>query len=551
VALDLPQIPDLDPSRVAAVQALIADRVAAAAPRIDARRGVYHDRVLHLAAAAAGLMEGAVDRLIARASLLDVASDPTLADGPAVDRLLSNFRAARRPATAAAGEVVFVVSARAPLVLPAGTRLSSGAATFRTTSVVSVRTSPDQVASETDRALAPLPGGGWAFKAPAAADLPGPAGALRRGDVLTPSQPPPFFVKAYVADDWSGGAAAQSGAELAAEAAAGLAAKCWGSRASTEALVRSRPEFAAVSAVSIVGAGDPEMLRAARGVFPAPAAGRCDLYFRVAGPPARAAVRREAVLVAAGPDGSGEWLAQLGPDDAPGCYGAAAVVPAGGDPASDRLPVVASGRSLDPAAGAPGPAPDVRSAAEAAFSRYQTLWVRFRDPGTPTVGLAVGSSRREYDVVCAGQPLVAELQAFLGSRRHGPPDGDLLVRAAVPCTVAIDLEVLAPPGAAVDRGAAAAAAAAAVNRGGFPGRLDASALAAAVAPLLPAGAAVGAVALRGEVLRPDGTVRRVRGRASIAIPDEPASGSTPRNTAFLLDPADVAVRVVAAPAPEA
>lgn len=547
MATELDPISDLDPAEVAAARAILADRVAAAFPDADVRRGVYHDRVLHPAAALASLLTRRIDRELAAASLLDVEADPTLADDATVDRILSNFRVSRRGATVASGEVVFVVAVAAPITLPAGTALTAGPAALRTTSVVTVRTSPDQVAAATDRALTPLPGGGYAFAAPARAVEPGPAGALRRGAVVAPDLPPPNFVRAYVAEDWSGGLAAESTAELLAAMRAGLAAKAWGSRATIDSMLRDA--LPGLASTSSVGTGDPEMARAARGLFPVAAAARVDVWLRPHGRPALATVARSAVLVARDADGVGTWEAHLGADDAPGFLWVDSAGPPGGDPSAAGFEVVSTVRGVDPAAASP--APDVRTGAEAAYSRFQTAAVRFRDPTTPAGALQVGVDRRDCVLTLATRPLVAEAQALLSSRRLGPPAGDALARAAVPGRVSVEVEVLARPGSAgVDASAAAAAVADLVEGLGFGGRLTAAAVAAAVAPSLAPGAAVGEVLMRCDVPAPSGATIRLRGRARLDPPDAPADGATARTTAFTADPGDVTFRVATVPAPE-
>lgn len=534
MSLDLDPIADLDVAEVAAARAIVAAKVVEAVPDADARRGVYRDRVVEPAAVLAALLGRKVARTLAAANLVDVEADPALADRGTVDRLLSNFRVARRPASVGTGDVVIVVTDPAPITLPFGTAMAAGQTALRSTATVTVRIPGSRPAADSDRPLTPVPGGGYAFSVPATAVDPGPAGALRRGAVVTVAAPPPGFAKAYVADDWTGGLAEQTAAELFDAMRAGLATPTWGSRASIDSLLRT--VVPGLVATSVVGPGDPEAVRGAPGPFPIAADPRCDVWLLPAGPPARVAVTAPAVLLDRDDSGVGIWEAMIPADAAPGFLWVDSVGPAGGDPSAAGFVVTAVVRSVDPAAAADAPA--VATAADAAYSRFQTAAVRFSDPGTPAGAPTDGSVRRDVVVTVAARRGLVEAQALLSSREAGPVVGDALARAAVPGRVRVEVEILARGPVAPGPGAAAAVASA-IEGGGFGAIVTASGIAAAVAPFLPRGAAVGAVLMGCEVLAPTGATIRLRSRSALRPPDDPAAAATARTVAFTADAADV------------
>ncbi len=542
-----PPLLSLDATRVASIQAEIVARLQEAFPGLDYRRGVIHDRVLHLAAILAAAGRSVIDVVNNSKSLLDIQSDPGSADPSMVDAVLSNFRVARRPGGTASGAATVIVTARSPLTVAAGATFSSGGVAFRTAAATAVRVSATQVTSASDRVLTPLPDGTYAFSLPLVAAEAGSAGMIRRGATLVPDQPPPYFSSAYAETDFAGGADLETNAQLIARLQSGIAAPVWSNRANVLAMLTARDEFADLAALSLIGAGDPEMRRSLRGPLPVARAGFCDLYARTAALPARVVLAKEATLVGRDSRG-GIWQFSLGRDDAPGFYEVSQILRVGDAPDLPGYEVVSDARGVDLSGDAY--APDAPAPADAAYSRYQTAVIRFVDTDTPAGSLEIGAARRTYAVAVSAMPKLADLQSFLNGRSTRTPGLDLVVKGAVPCSLRVGVTVHVPPGSTVDAGAIARRLAATVNSSGFAGRLYASTLNDAIAGLLPEGAACGAYDLFGRIRRPDGSIRFLRQSTVLEIPDDPGGGVTPRTTLFFLDPADVSVAASPRPSPD-
>lgn len=551
MTLAITDLSTLDPAAVAALQAQLAGLITAQSPEVDLTRGVVHDIVLHLASVLIAAEEENVDLLRRSQSLLLVQQSPTAADPAVVDRILANFRVGRLTGRAASGQATLVLDTLIPVVIPKSATFSSGSATFAVTQSFNVRTDPTQVTDPTDRVLTAIGGGQYSFSIPVACTAVGAVGMVRRGQALTPGFVVPHLLQAFAASDFAGGTADETNAALVARLAAGVAAPCFGNRSNVAALIAVQPEFGAIVALSIVGAGDPELIRAARSILPVLLPGRCDVYARLAALPQALSLSATAVLVAVSPAG-GTWQLAIPPSAAPGFYEVLQVAtPALAltlSPADPGFAVTSDVRqAVLPSSGwTPDlrPAPPGGSAVDAAYTAYQAATIRFLDDVTPTPGLTVGTSTATYQVAVSALPGLADLQSYLGGRGVRPPGGDVLVRSPVPCDLSVGIEVRLPPTAAApDPTAIAAAIATAVNSSGFVAALHSSTVAAAAQPLLPPGAAVGPVDLFGRVRRPDGTVvylRDPRGIA-IAIPEDPANGVSPRTTCFYLDPSAVAV----------
>lgn len=532
----------LDPAAVADNMAEAAARVSELHPTLDLKRGPVHDLVTYPHAVLAAAQQADLAAYLSARSLLDVEADPSLADDATVDRILSNYRVTRRAAGAASGRVVVEVSSDATVVLAAGAEFAGGGRVFATPRVFTAKAEPEQVVAAGDRLISPLPGGGYAFTVDVADTEAGAAGMLRKGAQLLPLSPPPGFVRAYAESDFDGGSDAETNAQLVARLAEGLAARGPSSRLNMAAMLRAFTDY---RALSVVGAGDPEMLRDRHGLLPVPGGGRVDWYVRVTGPALVRTLRVSASYVGPDPSGLGVWQFGLGRDDFPGFYEVRAVRPAGADPesAAGSHAVVADERTVDLSGG--GFAPDVVGAVEGAYSRYQAAVVRFL---APAPGRSPGDAA-DFDADVVGQPALAEVQAYVASRDNRSFGADCLVRAPVPCFVRVGLTVNTRPGdAGPDADAARAAVAAAVNSAGFTGRLFASDLLAAALPHL-GGGGVTAVDLFGRVRRPDGTSLFLHSREALAVPDEPSRCVSPRTVQFYCDPADVAVATVASVPP--
>jgi hypothetical protein len=541
-------IGDLDQASVQAILTDMQARLQAAFPGIDFRRGVYHDRVLYLAAVLAAGDQDLIDRIVRSQSLYDIALDPELADDELVDRVLSNFRVARKAGSAAGGTITIVMSQAYPTTVQLAATFTIGDVQVRATQATAVRLSSAQVTADSDRVLVRQPDGNYAFTISAQAVEAGTAGMLRRGATAVPDDPPPYFVRAYVQDDWGGGADTEDNATLIARLQAGIAAPTFSNRITTAAMIVGQPQFADIRALSFIGAGDVELGRARHTIFPIGLSGYCDVYVRAGALPQRTTLTKTATLVQKTANG-GVWQFEIARDDAPGFYEVLQIIRAGGDPSTNGYGIVSDVRGID-TVGVASP-PDMKYPLEAAYSAFQTAVIQFLDGDTPTGGLTVSSSTRDYSVTVGGQVKLADLQAYLSSRKVTWPSGDVLVRGAIPCRVRLQFNVYVRPGtAAIDAGAIARRLADTVNATGFVGQLYSSTLIEAISDLIPPGAALGPIDMFGKIRRPDGKALYVRDPVLLTLPNDPGGSVTPRTAIFILDEADVSVNVTNVALPE-
>lgn len=539
---------ELDPDKAEQKLLFVRQLVSEELPTLQVSHGVVNDLVLNPAALLAAARDEDMDRLRRANSLAAIEADPTLADDDYVDDFMSTFYLiSRRDGSAARGTITIVVSEAIPTAIPSGAVFSSGTSQFRTaSSYLAVTTESNQV-SDTDRLLVERSDGNYAFNIDIVAVEPGVAGMLKRGTLLTASFNIQNLVTIFVESDFSGGVETETNTGMLNRLPEGLATRTLSSRTSITGVIRD--SYPDVVAVSSIGFGDAEMLRDRHSVFPVSVGGRVDCYVQTSALPLDVTLTLEATLIEKTDDGKGNWQLSIERDSAAALYDIVEIVPVGESNVVGSFETINTVRGYDLTNILGQLAPDIETAAEAAFSRYQTSVVQFHDDFTATSALTVGDTA-DYSVTVRQLPDIAGIQALLASRATRNAAGDVLVKAPVPCFTRVSFTLEAKPGTVLpDYTQIQTALAAHVNSLGFVGRLSASELAAIIYGNITGKVTVGTIDMYGRILRPDGTVRPVRSTETLLIPYEPDSMVTPRTTLFFLDPRSVAIslRVVNIP----
>jgi len=508
-------------------------------PLLDPRRGVFADLVLLPSAQHSAAIQEEINRLRRSSSIKEISENPELADDDIVDATVSNYLIERRAGTAATGEVTIIVSKLATTTIPSGAAFVANGREFTSDAVYVAKTSASNVISETDRALSPIGNGNYEFTINVTAAVTGSSSLLTKNTQLVPQFAISNFVKAVAASDFSSGVDAETNAQLADKVSLGLSAKALSGPNNMKALLND--SFSAVLASSIIGFGDPEMFRDQHTILPISLGGRADWYVRSNRLPRKLGLTKTATLVQKTADGYGIWQFGLGRDEAPGFYDVL-VIQLPSSNIAGTFEITSETRTMDMTPILGELTPDITALTEGTFSRYQASVIRFKDSITTTSDLVTGTSTQDYAVTVRAMPDIAEIQSLVGgtgTRNHG---GDVLVRAAVPCFVsaAFTLEgqqgALLPPPDDIRNALAEY-----VNTLGFNGRLHASALSDIIHDYLTGKVAVSSIDMNGEILRPEGSLRRIRSAETLIIPSEPAKMVTARTTVFILDPADVVI----------
>lgn len=529
---------DLATLDVAGVQARLLQlqtRLQEAFPSLFLQRGVFHDTEEMLAAILEEQLGENVDDYLSARSLMDILADPTLGDEDAVNAVLSNFLLIRQPGAPATGEIAIIVDNDATVTIAAGSTFQARGLIFTATDTFSAKVEEDQVILDTDRLLSPVGDGTYRFTVDIVCETAGAAGMLIKDEAVVPDTLPTGYVASFVANDFTGGVDEETNAELMARQQQGFAPPGLCNQANFAAVLRTTPAFARVTAQSVVGYGDPEMLRDKHTIFPVALGGRVDWYVRTQPQYARQTLTKTAVLVSKdGPVGT--WQVAMLRDDAPGFYEVESILlPGVGDVGSFEVASIVPGYDFSTDTWHP----DIVNALEAAFSRYQTALLQFIDTVTDVSALVLGSTQ-DYEVSVKALPLVGDIQDAVASDTGRSRAGDVLVKAAVPCLMTINFTIVKAAGQAdPDLTAIAQAVADAVNAVGFTGTLYASVVTAAVAPLLLTGQSLRDMDLLGRIVYPDGSNVTVRDPEKLVVPEDPALMVGARTVQFFAVPDEV------------
>lgn len=514
-------------------------------PLVDVTGGVFEDLLLHLKAILDAATQENIDLVRQSNSLYEVNLNPALASPSILRDLLSNYNLTASPGTKAAGPITVVLSQQIGTVVPQGALFVISGLQFQSPVSYGIRTNPAQVLSPTDVLLIPTGTGQYTFTINLTAVEVGAAGNVMRGLTVIPTQPPAAFAQAYVQSDFIGGTDPATNEQLLTELAAGLAIGAWANRVNVQSLITKQPAFSTIDPnnISIIGFGDPEMLRDQHAIWPGASGGRVDIYQRSQPLYRNVAFLKTATLIAkTGPVGT--WQFGIGRNDAPGFYRVSKVLFPNEDVNDPGFAPTSDVRGFD-LSGVVGP-PDIINATEAVYSRYQTAVIQFIDNITDATAMVIGTTTKNYQVVTQAMPLIAEVQDFLLGRDVRPPMSDVEVKAPIPCfttvtcTVNYDSTTTPPTVAAVQNAVAVA-----VNGLIYPGSLAASFIDQTIHNAFPNVDSVTSFLLTGTIRRIDGTTTFLSNAVIITIPSVNSLMQSGRTAAFFLEPSNVSVTLVA------
>lgn len=548
MGLTVAQLVDLDASNVRQTQAELAELMQEFNPALDVKRGVLYDLLFYNSAIYAEKSREEFRRLKRSQSLLAATADPDLAEDDILDAAASNYGISRKDGSQATGDVTVVVSTLSPLTIAAGEIFEAGGKEFQTLTSFAAKTVAATVSASTDRILNPTPDGNYSFTIKVTAVAAGEASQIEKDTLVIPQNIPITFVTAFAAADFTGGRDEETNTELIGRLLEGAACLALSGDVTMTAALRGQTAFADVLDSSVIGLGDPEMLRDQHSIFPGSHGGRVDWYVRSQKTPQLVGVTKTATLVEKTTDGYGIWQFGVARDELPGFYDVSRIVLASAGVEATSFAVTSDVRSNDlTALDNDGFLPDLATAAEGAYSRFQSAVIQFKDTETLTATLTAGAATADYAVTLRGMPLVAEMQDWVSSRSVRNRAGDALIKAPIPCFLRVSFTIhLAPGQATPDTSAIADDLASRVNTYGFTGRLPASALADVIHGRLSGIAHVNAIDLLGDIRRPDGVIRRVHSTEVLVVPDEPTAMVTGRTVGFVLTPNDVAISVTTA-----
>jgi hypothetical protein len=502
---------------------------------------VIYENVIRPAAILHAQNRADIDTLEQSFSPLVIAENPDLADEDMTDAVFANYGIERFEGSKATGLIAVIISSLSTTAVPANSIFTANGLTFVVTQAYVGVTTQDAVISSSERLIEARTDGSYVFTVPVVASNTGEQYRLKRNSRFTVAPTIGGVIDLSAAQDFEGGTSAETNEELVQRAQAGIAPKVFSGRAQIEALIQD--ELPSVTAVSQVGFGDPEMLRDRHNIFEISTGGKADLYVRTYDTPDELKVTKSCTYL-----GSNLWTATIGRDDAPGFYLIDAVVQKGETAFSGSLEITSEVRGYDLTPETDEFVPTIEEMQEAAYTRYQTAVVTFKDETTDPATAAGATA--EYDFYILRMVDLQTVHDLTVDRTKRPPTGDYLVKAPVPALTAVNILVQQRTGTAtIDTAAIQQAVASRANSLGFnTGKLYMSLLVdAAQGTIEPFGSAVVTPVDMYAYIYPPDTVPNgrieLRDPDLLEIPDLPERGVTQRTTCFYLDAESVSVSV--------
>jgi len=518
--LPTPDLAQLDEVAVDAAFDRIVQIVSEYVPDLAADRGMLSDTVCSLHAILQTGMQQTVDSVRESMNIHSALAAPEDFCDRVVDSIASNYGVHRKPATRAVGTVIVVLQQEHATGLNLNAVFRANDKQFTINLVP-----PPAIA---------VPGGHtqrWATIINVKAAECGAASMLIKDTQLVPDRTPRGFVAAYVFEDFHGGYDSQSNESVIESIRHAVSAKVFSNRTNIRALIEhadpaicDATKLARILDISIVGMGDKEMTRDQRGILPISAGGRVDVYLRSQHTPASISFVKRPKLVET-TDKYKIWSMSIDAKDATGFYDVLSVRPFGCSQGDDDCEICVVDRQCF--IGGPGFSPDVRGLEDCGFSSYQAATVQFKQHN-------LDLDIEKFEVTLSVMPLVGELQDYLTHPDIRPPGTDILVRAAIPCWLSIDILLELSVSPEISRKLKTDVVAC-VHSKTFQNKLYSSTLSAIIAPLLADNNGICDIKITGTLIKPNGDTVLLEDTDPFIVATQDEDNISAKTTAMFLD----------------
>lgn len=539
---ELPDLSGLNAAKVDTLLTQLKTEIQENNPKLDLKRGVFHDTVLYYHAVLEAAIRENLDRYQTARSLRQIELDPAVADTDTVSDVLSNWGITRNDGTFSTGEVAIVVSTSTSVTISSGSIFEANGVQFTSDDSYTSTTNASLADTVTDRIMTQLSDGNYLFTIFVTAVEAGSDGEIEADTLLLPNDTVLNYVTSYASSNFSGGTSAETNSELVNKLQDGLSAKALSNRVNMRSLLRTLPQFVTVTNQSIIGYSDVEMLRDKHSIFPLSFGGRVDWYVRGQEKLNIVSITKEATLMSKNESGQGTWQFTLLKDDVPGFYDIRSILLTGEIPiGTETFSVTSDVRGLDLTDD--GFVPDIKTQEEGAFSAYQTATIQFLDTVTDASSLEEGD-KQDYAVNVTNSGYIKDLQDYIGGRDVRFFGSDVLMKSPIPCFVQVTLTINKsnadpdPDIAAIKNSIAAV-----VNGTGFIGRLDGSRILEVVNGYLQNNISATDLDLLGRILTPLYATRWIRSSDSLVVPADVGPIASAKTVQFYTDVSDISINI--------
>lgn len=273
MALDLTTLPQADVQRNLAI---IKTYINETNPTVATDSGPFNDLLVYYAALFTTANQKAVSDAISNIHVSRLLTAPTSISSADADSICANFGIRRQQSTCATGQICITTDKPVGFVIPAGSQFTARDIVFSTKGACRVAGGAHTNVSR-DKQLTPTTDGKWVCVIDVTAKKAGAIGNLRKNETLTALDPKLAVYATCAANDFIGGADAEDNTKLRDRLHAFLAGTHCGGRSSYAALIY---KCISATAVSVIGFGDPEMLRDRSLLWPGGCGGCVDIYIK-------------------------------------------------------------------------------------------------------------------------------------------------------------------------------------------------------------------------------------------------------------------------------
>jgi len=362
--------------------------------------------------------------------LLAIKEDSTLADDDTVDRVLSNFNVTRKSGSYTTGNITLEFSQDMSVIIPSTTMFTSGNYTYALSKSYLIYNSTSTSTAVADRVLVRLTNGNYGCSIPVTATEVGSDSALNKGDSLKESLTILNLVNVYASDNFSAGSDEETNAELIARLESGIATPCWGGRSNIISYLRNSDLVPSLIDASVIGYGDAEMQRDVSPLFPVSIGGKVDVYVKPVAGVSTATVQLTATAVSVDCNGS-TWSCAVPNSALPGFWRITSVTQSADYSGTsfsilDQKFTSSDNRYTD---------------SDAYYSAFQQCILSFYVDKDTKSNVSINDTDK-FNITVTGVPYISDITSAVNATDYKPIASDVLVKAAVPCFINVDVVLL-------------------------------------------------------------------------------------------------------------
>jgi hypothetical protein len=395
---------------------------------------VLNELLIKLAAVIQNEQYNLIDSLSQAKSITQVLDSSSDSYSPIIDMIASNYNTERSAGKFSTGKLKITVSSYGNYLIPESIQFMQPGLglVYNLTDTYRVSPTPDLQEGEIQLKKS---GATSYFILPVVAEKVGSEYQISSGAVFNVVAPSSiaYFVRAEAYGNFTTGLPIDTDKQVIAKIKSTLGSRRLESPAGiTNRLKEMLPTF---QGLSVCGANDPELTRAKDNIFGISTFGKADVYVRTSVGPEIKIDEVPAVKVA-----DGEWEMVLDSDFCSGFYRIVSILPKVDDIIlSGALNVSETVYGYRLFQGARNN--EIPKHIDARFTKYQTARIKFSFIESESQSIVEIGGTENFIVTASYQPYITEIQNLLLSDEERFACSDYLVKAVLPCFVALDLNL--------------------------------------------------------------------------------------------------------------